>query len=326
MRILIVSDLWLPFPGGAERYIANVADELANRGHNIHILTSYAKAKSWIPMAIENIGVQNRHVEGSRIIFDWIQKTNPQIIITHHFFAGEFPEIFNSPVPVVEIVHSRQRNENAKLAVFNSRYTAGRCGYRDGDMVILPPVGEDTVMTVRQFAHAEADCIGHIKPLPNRYWNGAWFGKGIDMTYKLARAMPERKFLVLRGEWQDCEYIVKLPNVEFMEPVKDIREFYARCRLVLMPSASEDAGTVPQECAANGIPCISSDVGGLPETNRGGITIPFDEPERWIAEVCKLDHPEHYREIVRQQRAYIDGIGWDKQFDELDRKLRTLCD
>jgi glycosyltransferase involved in cell wall biosynthesis len=320
MRTLIISDLWQPFPGGAERYMANLADALVERGHEIYILTSYAKAKSRHPLTIENIPTgDNGRVLGSEMVARFIDEHKPDLLISHHYFAGEFGWMFSLDIPAVEVIHNRQRSVGAKLAVFNSRYTADRCGFREGDMVILPPAGNDVMASV----HGEY--IGHIKPIPNRFWKGQWYGKGIDLTYRLARIMPERKFLVLRGEWQDVEYIERLPNVEFMEPVEDIREFYARCRLVVMPSGSEDAGTVPQECAINGIPCISSNVGGLIETNVGGITLPVHDFESWLKEIAKLDNREYYDEIVRRQRLAIATMNWPARFDELDSKLRAIC-
>ena len=45
VKIVCLSDLWLPFPGGAERYIANISQALIDRGHEVHVLTSYAPAK-----------------------------------------------------------------------------------------------------------------------------------------------------------------------------------------------------------------------------------------------------------------------------------------
>jgi glycosyltransferase involved in cell wall biosynthesis len=342
MRIGIISDLWLNFPGGAERYVANVAQALLDRDHEIHVLTSYAPAVAahCTTMTIIDIGVNSRRAEGAVVIKNWITAGSFDLLITHHYFAGVFAdEIFNrgscgcdgiKAIPIVEIIHNRQRNWKAALAIFNSEYTAVRCGRQEKDMVMLPPAGVDCVIKCicgwqeSKGQRTSIFCprcdishkyIGHIKPLG---------GKGIALTYQLAVLMPDRKFLILRGEWQDGEDIRSLPNVSFMEPVGDIREFYAKCRLVLMPSLSEDAGTVPQECALNGIPCISSNVGGLPETNGGGIVLPPDCVSDWIIEICKLDHPEYYREIAERQKTFIMSQNWDKQFDELDRRIKEI--
>lgn len=316
MKILCLSDLWLNFPGGAERYVANFAQALLDRGHEVHVLTSYAPAQPLhcTTMTIKDIGVNERHEDGANLIESYVDALQPDVILTHHYFVGQFAEELSAwGVPFVELIHNRQRHPHASLAVFNSHFTAMRSGRRDGDMVILPPAGNNVFA---EGTPSLRDYIGHIKPLG---------GKGIELTYQLAKIMPERKFLVLRGEWQNDERIQRLSNVEFMEPVYDIRKFYSRCRLVLMPSLSEDAGTVPQECSVNGIPCVSSNVGGLPEANFGGITLPPDDVYPWISAVCALDHPVKYAEIVNQQRLYISKLDWPRAFDEFERKVRMIC-
>ena len=333
MKIAIISDLWLPFPGGAERYIYNIACEMIKRGHEIHVLTSYGPALCMvnnqpvsINLTIKDVGVFERHAHGWGVITRYLDDVRPDVILTHHFFAGEFPELFHIGIPVVELIHSRPRTPAASLAIFNSNYTANAPGQLrlPGDMVILPYAGPDIV------AQEHGDCIGHIKPIG---------GKGIRLTYDLARFFPERKFLVLRGEWQGGETIENLPNIEFMEPVKDIRTFYRRCRMILMPSEREEAGTVPQECALNGIPCVSSDAMGLPETNAGGIIININWVQApgeqylihnescvrtWAHAIQKLDDPDYYSRIVAREQAHVASIPWAKLFDELDSKIRRL--
>lgn len=327
MKILVLSDLWLPFPGGAERYVSNICRALKSRGHTIWILTSYAWAEfekeefdaAWI----KDIGVGERHTEGAELIWMFVQWLKPQLILTHHYFAGEFANELPRWAPFVEIVHNRYRHPAAKLAVFNSAYTAQRCGFQDRDLVTLPPAGPSVVSS--DIAD-QRTAIGHIKPLANLPMNGRLYGKGIDLTYRLARIMIDRRFLVLRGEWQAGERIVSLPNVEYLEPVRDIRDFYARCRLVLMPSGSEDAGTVPSECALNGIPCISSDVDGLPETNGGGIRLPLDDIQPWLEEIERLDQPEYYTKVAARQSEYVGSLNWPAQFDTLSNRIEAICE
>ena len=329
MKILVISDLWLPFPGGAERYMRNLVLELVKRGHEIEVLTSYepAQSETEFKLTYTSIPVYEQHHKGWDIIWNKVQSFRPQVIITHHFFAGEFPEIFGSlGIPTVEVVHSRQRSR-ANLAVFNSNYTANTPGQLrlPRDMVILPMADPATK------AETHGDYIGHIKPIG---------GKGIMMTYALAKRFPERKFLILRGEWQGAETMISnTPNVEYMEPVKDIRDFYKHCRLLLMPSEREEAGTVPFEATLNQIPCISSDVMGLPETNRGGIILPIsshswtaDMPyhptnesiSRWAEEIKKLDDPGYYAQIVQGQCNFMASVPWKALFDELSGKIEDL--
>lgn len=337
-------------------YISRLTDALVTRGHEVHILTSYAKARSvhWHQRAltIKEIGTGEKRAAGWEDICYFIRQWEPDIILTHHFFIKEFAQEFSSAAfsklgtPFIEIVHSQPRHPSASFAIFNSEYTAKRQGWKEGDVVMLPPADERCVSCRHEkrgggndylscldcgyewdYRKQEYDglgrnYIGHIKPIPNRYWKGQGWGKGINVTYGLAHVFPERKFLVLKGEWSDFEEIRQLPNVEFMEPVDDIRDFYARCRIVVMPSAHEDAGTVPLECALNGIPCISSDAGGLPETNRGGILLPINDLPAWSKAITDLDNALYYETVANRQRAALPN--WEEKFDEIDRKIRAL--
>ncbi len=176
---------------------------------------------------------------------------------------------------------------------------------------MTPPAFDDVV------AATHGDAIGFIKPIPH---------KGVRMVYDIARAMPERQFVILRGEWQDLEVIERLPNVEFMEPVADIREFYARVRLVLMPSLSEDAGTVAQECALNGIPCLSNNVGGLNETNGGLLFAPAEPVGAWTRFIGYLDDPASYEAVVSSQRAHLATLDHAGSLDLLAQRIKALSD
>ena len=330
MKILVLSDCWPNFPGGAETYMRNMTLELVKRGHELEVLTSYEPARSEdkFKLTYISIPVYAQHDKGRDIIWSKVQSFIPRVIITHHFFAGEFAEIFKDwAVPAIEVIHSRVRNPHAKLAVFNSNYTANTPGQLrlPQDMVILPMANPDTK------ADTHGDCIGHIKPIG---------GKGIMMTYALAKRFPNRKFLILRGEWQGAETMISgCPNIEYMEPVKDIRDFYKRCRLLLMPSEREEAGTVPFEATLNGIPCISSDVMGLPETNRGGIILPINNrpwdnemplhPDmesiaRWQQEIERLDSPAYYNEVVERQRNFMASVPWAGLYDEFSSKIEEV--
>jgi hypothetical protein len=76
---------------------------------------------------------------------------------------------------------------------------------------------------------------------------------------------------VLRGEWQDIELIRDdCPTSSSWSRSTTSRDFYRQVRPHAHAVRSEDAGTVAQEATLNGIPCISSNVDGLAETNGGG--------------------------------------------------------
>lgn len=283
--ILVVSDLWVPFPGGAERLIFNLARELYRAGESVDVITGYERAQRF-----DGPPVGFHSIESGAQLADLIAEHGPKVqaILTHHYWATLYEkEIMAAGAPVVQIVLNGRRLPGAAFAVFISEWVRAQLADEPTDLTMVPPAFADVV------AEDHGDAIGFVKPLVH---------KGVELVYEIAAAMPDRQFVILRGEWQNLELIEPAPNITFLEPVDDIADFYARCRLVLMPSLSEDAGTVAQECALNLIPCISSDVGGLPETNAGGLRLHVHHVGVWTDAIERFDDPTFYNRIVTRQR------------------------
>jgi len=312
--ILFISDLWPPFPGGAERLAFNLARDLMRRGEEVTVLTGYAHAQQFDgpPVTIrDRIGVFDTREQGAQVITEHIAAVQPDVIISHHLYASQFTEeILASGAPFVHIVLNGQRIPEASLGVFISNWVRKFGETERTDLTIIPPAFEDCV------ADSHGDRVGFIKPIPH---------KGIDTLYAVAEQVPNRQFLVLRGEWQNLEVIrTDLPNVSFMEPVDDIRDFYREVNAVLMPSKSEDAGTVAQECALNRIPCISSNVNGLAQTNQGGVLLRADDIRGFVRSVRKLSHPGWYRSIVERQALATKRRNQDAGLDEFAARVAAL--
>lgn len=313
-RILVLSDLWPPFPGGAERLMFNLARDLHGRGHVVGTVTGYEHARQFDgpPVLVDDaIGVGvDRHAGALRIL-DAVARFDPDVILTHHLYAHEFePELSALGRPLIQVVLNGQRMPAARLAVYISRFVMTRHGDAvPGDLVLTPPAMPDVV------ADSHGDAIGFIKPIVH---------KGVDLVYRIADAMPERRFVILRGEWQDLEVIEAHDNVEFMEPVVDIRDFWRRVRVVLVPSYSEDAGTVGQEAAANGVPCISSKAGGLVETNGGGIRLATNRVGRWVRAIRDLDGDTRYQSVVASQSHHLAATDHAATLDELAARVEAM--
>lgn len=295
MRILVLSDLWLPFPGGAERLIFNLSRALYQRGHDVLVLTGYEHAEPFDgPPVVVNLDMPTDRTGEAQVALV-AARFEPELILTHHVYARGFAGLLAEwPIPVVQVVLNGPRLPFAALAVYISEWVRSRHDdARPDDLTILPPALPDVV------ADEHGDAIGFVKPIEH---------KGAQFFYRIARALPDRRFVVLRGEWQDLEIIERLPNVEFLEPVSDIRKFWELVRVVLAPSLSEDAGTIGQEAAVNGVPCLSSMAGGLPETNGGGILLPPTRVGRWVRAIRSLDNPARYESVVQRQRDYYDAL------------------
>jgi glycosyltransferase involved in cell wall biosynthesis len=313
MDVLVLSDLWAPFPGGAERMIFNLSRYLAQT-EDVQVVTGYHPAQQFDGPPVHVLSAPDDD-DGWALIRGEVERADPDVILTHHWWAQNWRSHFEElaeRIPVVQLVYNGKRIHQAALAVYISEFVRERCGdSMPSDMTILPPAFNDVV------ASQHGSAVGFIKPLPH---------KGVGLVYEVARQMPHERFVILRGEWQDIEAIEQIGNVEFLDPVDDIREFYERVDLVLMPSRSEDAGSVAQECALNMIPCVSSDVEGLRETNRGGIRIDEHDARRWVNVIKALrKNPAHYDRVVHSQRLFWNTYDQDARLRQFHERLLELA-
>jgi hypothetical protein len=90
--------------------------------------------------------------------------------------------------------------------------------------------------------------------------------KGPNIFWGLARALPDTKFLGVRGAYGNQDERPGLRNVELIDTVTDVRNLvYARTRVLVVPSRYESYGRVAVEACAAGIPVVASPTAGLRE-------------------------------------------------------------
>ncbi len=160
--------------------------------------------------------------------------------------------------------------------------------------------------------------------------------KGVRVFARIAaeldRLRPDIPILVVeaRGKVDSLADVgidlSSLRNLHRMANTPDPREFYRVSRAILMPSLwLENGGLVAREAMANGIPVLSSDRGGLPETlgDAGFVfTLPFrctptsaevptpHEVAPWIATIQRLwDDPAW--EVTHRIRSRDASRRWD---------------
>ncbi|NJL44325.1 MAG: transposase [Nitrosarchaeum sp.] len=89
--------------------------------------------------------------------------------------------------------------------------------------------------------------------------------KGYDIAEKIARAMPEEKFLFI-GPYKHEHWT---RNILRRPWTKDLQKVYGEAKLVIVPSRCNEAFCrVAAEASSKNIPVLSSSRGGLPESNK----------------------------------------------------------
>jgi glycosyltransferase involved in cell wall biosynthesis len=189
---------------------------------------------------------------------------------------------------------------SSAVAVLNSQWMLaaaeaafdGSEGFRpDRMLVVRPPVWAD------EFRTRPGDCITLVNCTAT---------KGVGILAELARRMPNRKFLAVRGGYGEQEP-PDLDNVLVLDhlPGRQMRdEVYARTRLLLMPSDYESWGRAGVEAMASGIPVLAHPTDGLTESlGSAGIFCSRDDVDAWQAAIERLDDRDAYRAASRRARA-----------------------
>ncbi len=122
--------------------------------------------------------------------------------------------------------------------------------------------------------------------------------KGVQQMFALATHCPDLPFLVVESwniepAWRAyCQqWACQLGNVQWLGPQDDMRAVYAQARVLLMPSAWEEAfGRTVIEAQLSGVPVLASNRGALPETvGDGGLTLdPHAPVEVWAKALRRL--------------------------------------
>lgn len=135
--------------------------------------------------------------------------------------------------------------------------------------------------------------------------------KGLAIFLKIAKALPEKKFLAIRSYYHpptDPNLEVP-PNIVWEDFTRDIKSIYRRTRIMLVPSAYESFCVVAAESMLNGIPVLYSKPSGQsPEYGMVGSTegmYAWIHPEglactrsnidEWVEAIRSLDDPEVYQ-------------------------------
>jgi hypothetical protein len=204
-------------------------------------------------------------------IRDW----SPDVIVSQQWATGEATGWATElGRPFVMFVHGPGQFEHFRpqcdLVVFNSAcqlQLARPALGRTPSSVLHPPVDRREYETP-----GTGDRITFI---------GTGRAKGAAVAVAVARAMPQLPFLFVTNDDFD-----DLPaNVEVAGRTREMKDVYARTRLLLVPSIHESYGRVAVEAAMSGIPSVVADLPGIREATDGLATF-VGESASWIDAVA----------------------------------------
>jgi glycosyltransferase involved in cell wall biosynthesis len=301
-------------------YIHNLNKYLVSQGHHVrvmyHGLKNAARENHLIkpgeislPYIYEGVEVMDNvtHLDAYR----WAD-----VLVTHLDFT-HFTLLLGNDIgkPVVHIVHNHHNYnsvENALSGVFvvyNSKWIADKLNYKWPSITIPPSIDAE------RFNVCEDPEKNEYITMINLNTN-----KGGRLLQKIARAFPKKKFLAVKGGYD--EQILDQPsNVKVINNTTDILGVYKNTRVLLQPSQYESWGMTATEAMCSGIPVICTPTPGLKENcSYAGVYIDkrndsffdkdgnvIDDSDEYdltslIKAIKALDNKEYYRKKSEESR------------------------
>lgn len=156
-----------------------------------------------------------------------------------------------------------------------------------------------------------------VKKIRHKGVNVAYIGqmnpiKGIKYLIDAARELKNINFLLVGrdgGAYPDYknemkEYAKGLKNVKFLDYTKDVSSVYNKTDIFVLPSLEEPFGRVLVEAGYFRIPCVASNVGGIPEVIDEILVEPKD-PESIKESIVKLKDSKLRKRIGENGRKKV---------------------
>jgi glycosyltransferase involved in cell wall biosynthesis len=200
---------------------------------------------------------------------------------------------------------------NPQLTVFNSELLRREYPWIRSGLVVHPPIDADDYLTTPGDSYS---LVNLTSP------------KGVDLFYELARRLPDRPFLGVKGTGPQL-IPDRLPdNVTILDQVADMRAVYSRTRVLLVPSVYESYGRVALEAAVSGIPTIAHPTPGMREAmNDAAVWLDRSDVEAWVEALCRFDDTTEYARASRRARARFEELDPRGEIDALDAALRRVA-
>lgn len=296
-----------------------LARELRRRGHSV-ILIDCGRTRNfaggeyegfrWKPAVTAGKELDQTHV--------WISPHSPHgptvrrlnasyrrpIIFTLHFGAAK--NMFYSPVPISWPEYFWHVNEGIPKKLLNDVWPSQVVGHsKQYPFVESAP------------ARIESNTREYITLI------NANMDKGLEIFLKIAKALPDHKFLAIRSYYHPPTnpYLEVPPNIIWEDFTRDTKSIYERTRILLVPSLYESFCMVAVEALMNGIPVIytrpyETDKFNYQDTTKGieewigdaAIQAGHDAVHEWTGAIQVLDDPDIYTEFSSRGPRQVEPL------------------
>ena len=300
---------------GAEWMLHYMLKDLQSKGHNIRVLlhdaNKYKIRNNYVFDGIDVFPPNPNVIDGlmrwGHAIFTHLDYTRWTIHTAKLYKKPVFHLIHNSH-PYPEIIDAEKKQH----IIYNSEWLKELLNYKFSNFIVTPPVDYNYYDLGNEPEKSEYITLINLNE-----------NKGGKIFAEIAREMPHKSFLGVLGSY-DEQITQTLPNVTYVPNSPNIKQWYAKTRILLMPSKYESWGRTATEAMCSGIPVICSDTPGLRENcEKGGIFIKNrDNVKEWVEAITKLDDKKAYSWASRKAKGRSREFDTRKTLDEFESWFR----
>ncbi|MEM8720690.1 MAG: glycosyltransferase family 4 protein [Cyanobacteria bacterium P01_G01_bin.39] len=278
------------------------------------------------------------YLECDRPIVFWADATFAGI-------ADFYPQYSNFHDDVVQDWHQMERNalEKCQLAIYSSDWAAQSAiefYQADPHKVKVVPFGANItsqldVSQVKQAIEARPSDVCKLL-----FIGVEWLRKGGDVAYKIAKQLNEAG-LTTELTVVGCQPEIEQPIPEFVKPLGFIKKSTAagkerlnslilESHFLILPSIADCTPMVFAEANSLGVPCISTNVGGIPSIIKDGENGKLFAPDSEIGEYCDyiqnlISNYDQYRALAYLAlNAYQSRLNWQVAGEKVKELLDEI--
>lgn len=242
------------------------------------------------------------------------------VILLHSASLEANPPLFQFRKPIIYILHSHSPLIKEQLECLKPK-----------DYLISNSLNmAETVSklgTKHRLIYPITDNKYKDNPSKNRFYIttvGSSIIKNIGLFYNMAAKYPHERFLHIKGGYGN-DRCGRPMNLAIVSNVTDLRPYYQKTRVLIVPSFSETYSLVAREAGLQGIPVICSDVPGLRE-NLGdtGLYADPNDVRTFMFHLNKLNNNSaYYREVATKIKVHCEAEE-EKNLKRLDDLINEL--
>jgi len=344
--------------GGAERVCSDVANGLAQRGHEVLIMTDLSSTITYEPLPQvkliplpKHCGRVKTRLVAYRQLCQVLREEKPDVVISILYLYASLAKLASMRTigcPVIASDHNAFERPSSGKMRFRSKIDKFWTNYLLDGLTVLTEADSKYLNGRFKHTYVMPNPLG-LKPLaevPEKERVvlavgrlNEWHCKGFDLLIKawggLGAAYPEWHLRIVgHGDKDTLDYLKGLSsgcrNIEFLPYTRSIQTEYQKADIFVLSSRYEGFGLVLTEAMSQGCACIACDYKGrqaeIVTDGKDGLLCLVDDGEALAQRLrMLLDDEPLRRKLQRNAIQDVDRFSIAHIAERWERVLQAYC-